>query len=76
MFIVEYPGYGIYKGSPNNIQIQKDAEAVYNFLVKDRSIPKSQILIFGRSIGSGPATWLASKYKIGGLVLISPFTSM
>ena len=32
--------------------------------------------MFGRSIGSGPATYLASKYKIGGLILLSPFISI
>ena len=30
----------------------------------------------GRSLGSGPATYLASKYNICLLVLISPFTSV
>ena len=30
----------------------------------------------GRSLGSGPATFLASKYKPAALVLISPFTSI
>ena len=30
----------------------------------------------GRSIGSGPATYLAANYEVGALVLISPFTSI
>lgn len=30
----------------------------------------------GRSIGSGPATYLASKFDVGCLVLVSPFTSI
>lgn len=33
-------------------------------------------MIFGRSIGSGPATYLASQHKPGCLVLMSPFTSL
>lgn len=34
------------------------------------------IVVMGRSIGGGPATHLASMHKFGGLVLISPFTSL
>ena len=30
----------------------------------------------GRSLGSGPASYLASKNKVAGLVLISAFTSI
>jgi abhydrolase domain-containing protein 17 len=37
---------------------------------------KKIIIFLGRSIGSGPATYLASKYKIRSLVLVSPFTSI
>lgn len=34
------------------------------------------IILFGRSIGSGPATYLASKRKVGALILMSAFTSI
>ena len=30
----------------------------------------------GRSIGSGPATWLAAHETIRSLILVSPFTSI
>lgn len=30
----------------------------------------------GRSLGSGPATYLAAKFEPGGLILISPYTSI
>lgn len=36
----------------------------------------SDITIMGRSIGSGPAVYLASLYKIESLILISPFLSI
>jgi hypothetical protein len=39
-------------------------------------IPESSIILFGRSIGSGPATLLASKRKPCALLLMSPFTSI
>jgi hypothetical protein len=37
---------------------------------------KNNILVFGRSLGSGPASFLAAKKNPGMLVLMSPFTSI
>jgi pimeloyl-ACP methyl ester carboxylesterase len=73
---VEYPGYGIYDGQPEAYQIQKDAEAVYDYLTLAQGIPESQIILFGRSIGTGPATYLASRKSPCALLLMSPFTSI
>jgi esterase/lipase len=39
-------------------------------------IPAEKILLFGRSIGSGPAIFLASRRKIAGLVLMAPFSNL
>lgn len=36
----------------------------------------SDVFIFGRSIGTGPACHLASKYNPRGLILVSPYTSI
>ena len=33
------------------------------------------VKIFGRSLGTAPAIHLASKFEVGGLILVSPFTS-
>ena len=30
----------------------------------------------GRSLGTGPASFIASKFNCGGLILLSPFTSV
>lgn len=56
--------------------ILKDAESVLQFLCYDLLIPKKNIVVMGRSIGSGPAIDLASKHDIGNLVVISPFISI
>jgi fermentation-respiration switch protein FrsA (DUF1100 family) len=34
------------------------------------------ILIFGRSIGTGPATYIAAHNSPGALILMSPYTSI
>jgi len=36
----------------------------------------SQIILFGRSLGSGPAVFLAAQYPVGGLILVSAFSSI
>ncbi len=45
-------------------------------MTKIMNFEKRDIIIMGRSIGSGPATHLAQKYECGGLILISPFKSL
>jgi hypothetical protein len=39
-------------------------------------IKETDILLFGRSIGTGPATIVASRRKPGGLILMSAFKSI
>ncbi len=73
---VEYPGYGVYKGKSNEERILQDAESVYNFCIQETRLRPKDIIVIGRSIGSGPATYLASKHKVAALVLISAFTSI
>lgn len=53
VFGVEYPGYGIYKAESKEETILHDADAVMHYLLHVRKIQESNILIFGRSIGSG-----------------------
>jgi hypothetical protein len=75
---MEYPGYGIYKSLEKSSceRVIKDAEIIYNFLTNVMSIAEDNIIIMGRCIGSGPATYLASKYKPFSLCLISPIVSI
>ena len=74
---MEYPGYGIYQSeSTTEEAILRDSERVYKYLINQLSIREDQIILMGRSLGSGPSTFLASKYKPAALILISPFTSI
>lgn len=75
---VEYPSYGIYEdaGGPSEDKIYADAELAYNFAMRKAKLRQKDIIILGRSLGSGPATHLAAKYQPGGLILMSPLTSI
>ena len=72
---VEYPGYGIYAGNCSEKQIFKDAANVFSFLLTT-GIEPSDILVFGRSIGSGPACFLAAQTRPAALLLMSAYTSI
>ena len=73
---MEYPGYGVYPGKPSADSITKDAQAVFDFLTNFLEVNSSDIFVFGRSIGSGPATWLARNKSAGALILMSAYTSI
>ena len=75
---MEYPGYGIYKKQKcNEEKLIEDSKTLMNFLINNVGFEEKNIILIGRSIGSGIATFLASNYlKIGALILISAFTSI
>ncbi|CAD8086341.1 unnamed protein product [Paramecium sonneborni] len=73
---VEYPGYGIYQGEPSEELILKDAEYIYKYMAFHSGIEEQNIILMGRSIGTGVACHVASLFKPSVLVLISPFLSL
>lgn len=75
VFAYDYRGYGRSTGSPSVNGVYRDIEAAYLYLTENLKIPPQRIIIHGRSVGSGPSTWLASTKPVGGLILESPFKS-
>lgn len=84
---MEYPGYGIYKKNSKSLfsnsseessekTVLEDAHYVMEYLTKILGVKASDIILLGRSIGSGPATEMASIYSPSALILISAFTSL
>jgi len=71
---VEYAGYGAASGRPSSGNTYADVEAAYDYLVA-KGIPPNRIVAYGQSVGSGPATALASKKPCGCVVLHSPLLS-
>ena len=49
---------------------------MYRYILQETQLEEKDIIIFGRSIGSGAATYLASKYQPGALALMSAYTSV
>ncbi len=59
---MEYPGYGVYedKNGCSAEKIRRDCDHLWHYIVEVKKIDKKDILVFGRSIGSGAAIHLAS----------------
>lgn len=74
---VEYPGYGICgEQCPTRETVMSNATAALQFATQALKLPLDRIKLFGRSIGTGPALQLASKFKVSGLVLVTPFCNV
>jgi len=77
----DYTGYGKSTGKPCEKKCYENIEVIYRYLVDIRNIPPEQIVLYGRSLGSGPACYLAAKTanegrSIAGVILHSPFLSI
>ena len=46
------------------------------FLISGLKVDLKKLVVIGRSIGSGPATYIATKFRICCLILISPILSI
>lgn len=71
----DYQGYGTSQGKPSEQNVYADIDAVYNYLTQSLKISPAQIIVYGRSVGSGPSVDLASRERVAGLILESPFVS-
>lgn len=73
---MEYSGYSIYKGKTTSQVIKDDSLYVYHYIVNKLAFKQQNIIVMGRSIGTGIALELMQKVKPGALALISPFVSV
>lgn len=73
---MEYPGYGLYVGETNSDKILRDALYVYDHLTLHQGVSESDVIVFGRSIGCSPASYVSSQRNPGALMLMSPFKSI
>jgi fermentation-respiration switch protein FrsA (DUF1100 family) len=75
VFAYDYEGYGTSQGKPSEKACYEDSAAAYEFLAVNLKTTPDRIIIFGRSVGTGPAAYIAAKRPSAGVVLQSPFVS-
>mmetsp|Transcript_2110 Transcript_2110/g.3792 ORF Transcript_2110/g.3792 Transcript_2110/m.3792 type:complete len:324 (+) Transcript_2110:113-1084(+) len=89
LFAYDYTGYGMAHkvDAPSEEHCYADVDAAYRFLRQELRIPNSNIVLYGRSLGSGPSCYLAAGTAsesregsedgpVGGLILHAPFLSV
>ncbi len=75
LLVVDYPGYGGSQGRATEAALYAAADAAYAALVARPGVDQRRIYVYGRSLGSAVATYVATRHEVAGLVLESPFTS-
>ncbi len=76
VFLFDYRAYGKSEGRKDLRGLVEDAQSAFDYLSKDRKIESGRIIIYGESIGGGPACEIASANEVGALILDSTFTSL
>jgi uncharacterized protein len=75
VLLAEYRGYGGNSGVPCEQGLFTDGWAALDFLARS-GIGSERIVLWGESLGSGVAVYLAATRRIAALVLEAPFTSV
>ncbi len=71
----DYPGYGTSDGKPSELGVYQAAAAAFSYLLVFHETDPDKVILYGRSLGSGPSVELASKKPVAGLILDGAFSS-
>lgn len=73
---LNYRGYGLSEGGPGETALFADALVVYDELARHKLIDPRDVVLMGRSLGSGVAVYLAGQRPVHALVLVTPYDSV
>jgi pimeloyl-ACP methyl ester carboxylesterase len=78
VFVIDYRGYGRSDARfPSESSVYEDAEAAWDYLVRERRISPGRLYIYGHSLGGAIAIELAMRHpEAAGLIVESSFTSI
>jgi uncharacterized protein len=74
LWMVDYPGYGKSTGPLTEQRLYDYAEQLYKMAAA--RFPQDSIIIYGKSLGTGIAAWLASNKNCKQVMLETPYYSM
>ncbi|SKC56004.1 alpha/beta hydrolase [Ohtaekwangia koreensis] len=77
VFMIDFRGYGKSTGKPTHLNIARDGQFVFDYLISRKEVKNTKLILFGASIGTQIATKLAKDNadKVQALVLDGPMTS-
>ncbi len=70
---LDYPGYGLSSGSPDEASLKQMGLDAYDALAARDDVDESRIVLFGFSMGTGVANYVASCRTPTGLMLFAPY---
>lgn len=73
---IDWRGYGESGGWPNEAGLYRDAQAASTWLNTVKAVPSTRLVIYGESLGGGPAVELAARGSAAGLIVDGGFTSI
>jgi len=73
LVLFNYRGYGRSSGEPGERALFADALAIYDHVAALPRVDRRRIVVMGRSLGSGVATYLASQRPVAAVVLVTPY---
>lgn len=76
MVMINYRSFGLSQGTISEKTMFADALEAYDKLITNPEIDANKIIVIGRSIGTGIATYLSSQRKTNATVLITPYENM
>lgn len=75
IMMVDYPGYGLSKGTTGEAGSYRMAQAAYEYVKNRQEVDAEHIVLAAWSLGTGTATRLAAEKNPAGMVLIAPYFS-
>lgn len=74
--VMPYRGYGRSEGSPSGATILDDALAFYDLVRVRDDVDPQRIVVWGLSLGTGPAQRIASERAVAGAILLAPYARL
>ena len=76
LLLIDYPGYGKSSGQPSEDGLYAAGLAAMDFLEREAGVGPDGVVLLGKSLGGGVATYVAERRAVRGLVLESTFRSI
>lgn len=76
MVLMNYRSFGLSQGKISEQTMFSDALEVYDKLIANPRVDANNVIVMGRSMGTGVATYVSSQRKTNASVLITPYESI
>lgn len=76
VFAADYPGYGLSSGRPpSERKLYESSRIARKYLRETLRVPADRTIVYGRSLGGGPALQMAVEERMAGVILHATFVS-